>query len=155
MKKYNVFGKNNVYKVIALSLCIVLLIEAIPLFAFAEIDIDVFEPDSSVKTSEDIDASVDEYQEELTVLGEGELPQSQLKDLKPEAVQRPESVSLEKAIESGHVNRLSAQEKDLRVVMFQNQNGSKTTYVYDKPVKYVDESGKIRDRHYLYDPRHE
>ncbi|MBE6588551.1 MAG: hypothetical protein E7643_00090 [Ruminococcaceae bacterium] len=59
---------------------------------------------------------------------------------------RPETVSLEQTIEKGHVNRLFAQEKSLQTVIYQNQNGSKTSYVYDKPVKYITSDGEIRDK---------
>ena len=153
MKK-RLFDSKNIYKSIALLLCLVLAFEAIPLLSFAETvgesydvsnDVNV-DTNAAADTNSSESTQSNEYQDEQFALGEGELPQSQLKKLKPENVQRPESISLEKAIQSGHVNRLTAQEKDLRVVMFQNQDTSKTTYVYDKPVKYVDALGTVRDK---------
>lgn len=58
----------------------------------------------------------------------------------------PETVSAETAARQGHVHRLRQQEKDLNTVIFQNRDGTKTLYQYARPVKYVDESGAVRDK---------
>ena len=79
-------------------------------------------------------------------LGEGELPYAQLQALSPLDVALPETLTRAQAIEKGHVNRLWAQEKNLQSVLYQNQNGTKTAYVFDKPVKYVDADGNIKDK---------
>ena len=35
---------------------------------------------------------------------------------------------------------------DLNTVVFQNRDGTKTMYQYGSPVKYVDETGQVRDK---------
>ena len=58
----------------------------------------------------------------------------------------PEVVSAEEIEERGHVNRLWEQEEDLNTVIFQNRDGTKTMYYFAEPVKYVDETGQVRDK---------
>lgn len=79
-------------------------------------------------------------------LGPDELPWETLQDLRPEDVARPAAISLETALEKQHVNRLYAQETNLRTVIYQNKDGGKTTYIFNHPVKYVDSTGAIRDK---------
>ena len=57
----------------------------------------------------------------------------------------PETVTLEMAEAKGHVNRLYSQES-LQSIVFQNQSGNMTAYVYSQPVKYVANDGTIRDK---------
>ncbi|MBQ8415682.1 MAG: hypothetical protein IJX13_02090, partial [Clostridia bacterium] len=85
---------------------------------------------------------------ELTepVLGPGEKTLLELQGLRVEDVERPEVVSLAAAMEKQHVNRLHEQEEALNTVMFQNRDGSTTTYIYTVPVKYVSEDGSIKDK---------
>lgn len=82
----------------------------------------------------------------VPALGPGEKSLLELQDLRVEDVERPEVVSLQAAMEKQHVNRLYAQEGSLNTVMFQNRDGSTTTYVYTVPVKYVSEDGSIKDK---------
>ena len=63
----------------------------------------------------------------------------------PEA-DKPELVSEAAIAEKGHVNRLHEQETDLNTVIFQNRDGTKTLYYFAQPVKYVDETGQVRDK---------
>ncbi|MBQ9797632.1 MAG: Ig-like domain-containing protein [Clostridia bacterium] len=81
-----------------------------------------------------------------SLLGIGEKSYAELQTLRVEDVVRPEVVTLAMAQEKGHVNRLTAQEQTLNSVMFQNLDGSKTTYVFSDPVKYVTANGDVRDK---------
>lgn len=82
----------------------------------------------------------------VPALGPGEKSLLELQSMKVEDVERPEVVSLQAAMEKQHVNRLYAQEEALNTVMFQNRDGSTTTYIYTVPVKYVLEDGSIKDK---------
>ena len=57
----------------------------------------------------------------------------------------PEIVGYEEACRQNHILRLYDEEDDLNKVIFLNEDGSRTLYLYDHPVKYVDDSGKVRD----------
>ena len=58
----------------------------------------------------------------------------------------PEIVAQEAPVNHGHVGRLENEEADnLNQFIFLNQDGSKTMYLYDHPVKYRDEAGKVHD----------
>ena len=58
----------------------------------------------------------------------------------------PELIDPAVALEKGHVNRLHLQETSSNTVMYQNQNGTKTTYLFANPVKYIDGNGNIKDK---------
>lgn len=77
---------------------------------------------------------------------EGDLPLDELEaaELNPE--ETPEIVSEENIEKNKHVNRLWEQEKDLNTIVFQNRDGTKTSYLYSYAVKYKDKSGKIKDK---------
>lgn len=48
--------------------------------------------------------------------------------------------------ENNHVERLYAEEGDnLNTLIFLNENGTKTMYIYDSPVKYRDDQGFVQD----------
>ncbi|MCR4682008.1 MAG: hypothetical protein K5647_01615 [Clostridiales bacterium] len=68
-------------------------------------------------------------------LEEGDLAFSELKNAVLDPADIPDVISPSLAAEREHVNRLYAQEPDDYTVMFQNRDGSKTTYVFSKPVK--------------------
>ena len=70
---------------------------------------------------------------------------SQLYDpLDPDTV--PEIIGYEEALNKKHAKRVYAEEgDDLSKVVFENLDGSKTLYLFDFPVKYIDENGKIQD----------
>ncbi len=58
----------------------------------------------------------------------------------------PEIVGYNEAVASNHVERLYEDEgNDLNKVVFLNADGSKTAYLYDYPVKYIADNGKIKD----------
>lgn len=58
----------------------------------------------------------------------------------------PEIIGHEEALRRNHVGRLYDEEgDDLNKVIFLNKDGSKTMYLFDFPVKYIDENGTIKD----------
>lgn len=58
----------------------------------------------------------------------------------------PEIVGYDTAVARSHIARMYDEEGDnLNQVIFLNADGTRTAYFYDHPVKYVDETGKIKD----------
>ncbi len=76
----------------------------------------------------------------------GELSTEQLMDAELPDADIPEPLNVEFVENNGHVNRLRPIEQDLSTIIFQNRNGTYTTYLFSSPVKYVDSSGVIRDK---------
>lgn len=58
----------------------------------------------------------------------------------------PEVISAECIAENKHVNRLYSEEKDLNTIVFQNRDGGKTIYLFNEPIKYIDNQGNIKDK---------
>jgi hypothetical protein len=58
----------------------------------------------------------------------------------------PEAIDISEAKEKSHINRLLEKEDSLETIVFANADGSETTYIFDEPVKYVDESGEVKDK---------
>ncbi len=57
----------------------------------------------------------------------------------------PDIIGAEKAQSAGHVQRAYASEENLNTVSFNNADGTRTDYIFNHPVKYVDTDGKIKD----------
>lgn len=58
----------------------------------------------------------------------------------------PDIIGYNEAIKKDHVSRLYSDEGDnLNKVVFLNLDGTKTMYLFDFPVKYVDTNGEIQD----------
>ena len=76
----------------------------------------------------------------------GELSMEQLMDAELSDVDIPELLNVDFVQNNGHVNRLRPLEQDLSTIIFQNRNGTYTTYLFSSPVKYVDSTGAIRDK---------
>ncbi|HBL83301.1 MAG: hypothetical protein A2Y17_10205 [Clostridiales bacterium GWF2_38_85] len=55
-------------------------------------------------------------------------------------------VEYENAVEKEHVKRLYDEEQDLNTLIYQNADGTNTMYLYSYPVKYINESGAVRDK---------
>lgn len=112
-------------RLLSLILIAVLLICAIPFSATAEV-----RTEGLLET----DASIEELYGEA--LDTAELSADDI----------PEGMSVQMVSEKGHVKRLREQEDDLQTVIFQNRSGHKTAYYYNRPVKYVDENGDVKDK---------
>ena len=137
--------KIKLFRGISLMLCIIMLMLNTQLFAFA-VDVSPLADENIPDATPEATLPEDTPSENPFELGEGELPYAQLQELSPLDVALPETLTRAQAIEKGHVNRLWAQEKNMQSVLYQNQNGTKTAYVFDKPVKYVDADGNIKDK---------
>jgi hypothetical protein len=70
-------------------------------------------------------------------------PREMYEPLDPDSV--PEIIGYDVAYERFHVERLYEEETDLYSIVFLNANGTKTVYLYDYPVKYVDQTGEVKD----------
>ncbi len=58
----------------------------------------------------------------------------------------PETIASIVREENNHVERLHTEEGDnLNSLVFQNEDGTKTMYIYDHPVKYRDDQGFVQD----------
>jgi len=58
----------------------------------------------------------------------------------------PDALDYDVAVSRQHIERLYDEESnDLNRVVFLNADGSKTAYIYDYPVKYINSDGKIKD----------
>lgn len=79
-------------------------------------------------------------------LKEGEKSYTELKAMTVNVATLPNFINENVALEKGHVNRVFAQEKDLNTVIYQNNDGSTSTYIFPRPVKYVDDNGVIKDK---------
>lgn len=58
----------------------------------------------------------------------------------------PALLDFAEAAASGHIRRLYEEETDLYTAVFENADGSKTVYTFGEPIKYVAQSGEIRDK---------
>ena len=71
-------------------------------------------------------------------------PRTMYDPLDPSTV--PAIIGYETAYKRAHVQRLYAEEgSNLNTIIFLNANQTKTVYLFDHPVKYVDENGNIKD----------
>ena len=112
-------------KVVAWFLTLVISLVAVPMDVFAS---------RGVKTENmHEEKDVDEYWDS-----------DEKQELDSETV--PKAVGYEEARKKGHTQRMYNEEgTNLNTVVFMNDDGSRTEYLFDYPVKYVDDEGKIED----------
>lgn len=60
--------------------------------------------------------------------------------------QIPEAIDYEVVLEKGHCKRNKEAEKALNSFIFSNLDGTQSCYFFNYPVKYIDESGIIKDK---------
>lgn len=139
-------------KFISIIICFALLMISVPNNIFAA---DVSSHDNVDMTnnsdkiivgnpSEHITESIDP--EMLKMNSNGEKTLSELSKIDINQINYPQVISTDKAKSRGHVNRLIEQESDLNTIIYQNKDGSKTVYLFNKPVKYIDATGNIKDK---------
>ncbi len=58
----------------------------------------------------------------------------------------PEVLTMQEVTERGHTKRLRNEETDMHSVIFQNQDGTKSLYVFASPVKYEATDGAVKDK---------
>lgn len=145
-------SKMRKLRVISMILCIAMMAMSIPMTVTALDDPSTTEeaPASTVATATDAPKAPESTWTptivEETLPGIGEKTIAELQTMRVEDVELPETITLETARQKGHVNRLYEQETDLQTVIFQNQSGNMTAYIYDRPVKYIDANGTVRDK---------
>ena len=132
-------------RTVSLFLSLLMILLCIPYSAVAD---EIISPAGNMEQniSEEQPSPIDaESQFNAFQMGIGEKSVAELQTMRVEDLARPETVSLAVAREKGHIHRLSEQEDDLQTVIFQNLSGTKTTYVYSRPVKYI-ENGIVKDK---------
>ncbi len=58
----------------------------------------------------------------------------------------PDAIRDEGGLDDGSVRRVRNEENDLNTIVYENESGSRTMYVFEKAVKYVDEDGVTKDK---------
>ena len=146
--------KTRQMRLLSVFLAMVLCLLSCPFYAVAE-DADATTGELLLPTSATDGIEIDSVSgagivnwspDDLFRLEEGDKPLSELASMTLDASSLPEVISYEEAQAKGHVHRVREQEDDLNTVTFQNTNGTKTAYIYTKPVKYLDETGEVRDK---------
>lgn len=84
--------------------------------------------------------------EQLTSRAPDEKTVYELQEMEVDTSSLPSFIEANYALQKGHVNRLKSAEKNLNTVVFQNKDGTETTYIFIRPVKYVDENGEVKDK---------
>lgn len=84
--------------------------------------------------------------EQLTSRAPDEKTVYELQEMEVDTSSLPSFIEANYALQKGHVNRLKSAEKNLNTIVFQNKDGTETTYIFLKPVKYVDENGEVKDK---------
>ena len=75
------------------------------------------------------------------------LPSEQFSDVAgEEELMIPEAVTAQAIGDRRFVRRLPEEETDLNRIVFENEDGTKTTYIYGVPVKYKTADGEVRDK---------
>lgn len=139
------------YKITSILLCITLALISFPTSVFATSDNGDYKPvkqlNEEIVVGEPSDYSADLLNpESLKFKGKGEKTLKELKKIDISKIKFPKFISKDKALSRGHVNRLKEQENNLNTVIYQNRDGSKTAYIFTKPVKYIDEKGNVKDK---------
>lgn len=139
------------YKITSILLCITLALISFPTSVFATADNGDYKPvkqlNEEIVVGEPSDYSADLLNpESLKFKGKGEKTLKELKKIDISKIKFPKFISKDKALSRGHVNRLNEQENNLNTVIYQNRDGSKTAYIFTKPVKYIDEKGNVKDK---------
>ncbi len=143
-------------KIVCCLLCIILIVSCLPTSAIA---LDVVSSNTSISTTGSmnsdpvtIDPILNENEIESVNLDElknrasDEKTISELKEMKVDVSSLPTFIDSNNALQKGHVNRLKSRETNLNTVVFQNNDGTETTYIFIQPVKYVDENGDVHDK---------
>ena len=117
--------KRNLFKRIIASLLVMCMsISLMPLTAFSEV----------VETTSDLEDLIAGISSVEDIYGE----------LDRETV--PEIIGYDYAVSKAHVQRLyDAEDDDLNRIVFLNADGTQTAYIFNFPVKYIDERGTIKD----------
>lgn len=138
-------------KAICFCLCFVLIIVGMPITSVAQESVSINTAmDNSDPIVIDPIIPADKFEsvtlDELKSKAPDEKSFFELKKMSVDVSSLPSFIDSEKALQKGHVNRLKSSEKSLNTVVYQNNDGTETTYIFMRPVKYIDESGKVQDK---------
>lgn len=61
----------------------------------------------------------------------------------------PDIINYNDVINKGHFERVIDKEENLNTMVFNNIDGTQSCYIFNHPVKYIDESGKVKDKSML------
>lgn len=121
------------WRILSLAMALMMLLTAFPVAAFAE----------EGETTADGGAME-------PILSDGEMPSADAEAATGAAALTaanvPEFIALSDLTARGTVRRLYGEEEDLNTVLFENNDGTRTAYMYSVPVKYVAPDGTTRDK---------
>lgn len=144
-------GKINLRKIISIFLSFVMIMACAPTPVIA-LDSDSLHLTEAINDpividpilSDDVIESV--TPEELMNRAPDEKTLIELKEMTVDVSSLPSFIDSGKALQKGHVNRLKSRESNLNTVVFQNNDGTETTYIFMRPVKYIDDNGVVQDK---------
>lgn len=143
-------------KTISFLLSIVLIMACLPTSAIA-LDMNSSNVSTEIAEPEIVDPIIIDPILEESVIESATLEQlksrapdektiSELKEMEVDVSSLPSFIDSSNALQKGHVNRLRSSEKNLSTVVFQNKDGTETTYIFMQPVKYIDDNGNVKDK---------
>lgn len=144
-------GKINLRKIISIFLSFVMIMACAPTSVIA-LDSDSLHLTEAINDpividpilSDDVIESV--TPEELMNRAPDEKTLIELKEMTVDVSSLPSFIDSGKALQKGHVNRLKSRESNLNTVVYQNNDGTETTYIFMRPVKYIDDNGVVQDK---------
>ena len=127
-------------KTISFLLSIVLIMACLPTSAIA-LDMSSSNVSTGIAESEIVDPIIIDPFLEESVIESATLEQlksrapdektiSELKEMEVDVSSLPSFIDSSNALQKGHVNRLRSSEKNLSTVVFQNKDGTETTYIF-------------------------
>lgn len=147
--------KMNHYRAISFILSLVLVVISLPISAAVDsnvTDIEETVREANINDPVVIDPIMAKQElesadiEQLKNLNSDEKTFSELKIMSVDVASLPDFIDSAKALQKGHVNRVRSKEPNLSTVVYQNNDGTETTYIFMRPVKYVDANGDVRDK---------
>lgn len=138
-------------KTICLLLCLILIAVGLPTSAIQS-GVNILAEQEHVADPIVTDQTISENKiesvdvEQLKIKNPDEKTFSELQKMKVDISSLPDFINADNAIKKGHVNRVKSKESNLNTVVYQNTDGTETTYVFMQPVKYIDEYGNVKDK---------
>ncbi len=141
-------------KITSFILSLILIIVCVPTSTISGINDIEDENDNELSNQDQIstdpisDSEIIESEtlDQLKYLPDDAKPISELKEMSVDTDSLPEFINATAALEKGHVNRLYSSEGNLSTVVYQNNDGTESIYLFSRPVKYIDETGKVSDK---------
>ncbi len=140
------------FQILALILCLSMILVGMPVVVVAEeataaTEEALTEGMLTEESGESVEVIEDDALAALKRLEPGDVPLELLSSMPVLTEENlPEFIRVDAAEEKLHVNRVEEQETNLSTVIFQNQDGTKTSYIFGSPVKYFAPDGSVRDK---------